>query len=103
MSTTSTTVIPEDFCQVWSLARGRVCPVIDWFLAVLDTTFTVRVSGEGGSEAGKDGFSVAINLSTNTYRFDRKLWRDIRHNGEGAINMGEPIRKQMALDFYVDG
>ncbi|KID74926.1 uncharacterized protein G6M90_00g107240 [Metarhizium brunneum] len=72
------------------------------FLPVIsDTTFGIK-KGDEGSQAGGDKVKLEINLSVNTYNFDRKFWRDHRHEGEEAIQMGEPIRKQMALDFYVN-
>ncbi|KAL7796700.1 hypothetical protein V8C37DRAFT_371195 [Trichoderma ceciliae] len=64
---------------------------------VRDTTFTIKLQA-GGSEGV---IKVEVALTTNIYNFDRDLWRRIRHEGEEAIKLGEPIRKQMAFDFYV--
>ncbi|KJZ71246.1 hypothetical protein HIM_09389 [Hirsutella minnesotensis 3608] len=69
---------------------------------VQDTTFTIKVLGGSESKSEKDNVTVEIALSTVTYNFDRKFWRDNRHQGQAAITSGEPIREQMALDFFVD-
>jgi len=73
----------------YDAGSSRILPV------VLNTIFTVQIRESGGR------FTVETVLSTTSYHFDRVFWRTNRYQGEAAIQMGKPIRKQMALDFYV--
>ncbi|PHH63987.1 hypothetical protein CDD81_5092 [Ophiocordyceps australis] len=68
---------------------------------VLDTTFTFKKQTGEQSESSNPKFTLQAHLLVSKYNFDRDLWRRIRHEGEEAIAMGEPILKEMALDLYV--
>ncbi|OJJ38801.1 hypothetical protein ASPWEDRAFT_149340 [Aspergillus wentii DTO 134E9] len=71
---------------------------------VRDTSFTVSKKQDGNPKYGKDdkdNFTVAFGYHDTVYSFDRKFWREHRHEAEEAIAQGEPIRKQMSLEFYV--
>ncbi|KAK2591710.1 hypothetical protein QQS21_010595 [Conoideocrella luteorostrata] len=63
---------------------------------VQDITYQIKKSGN------KDKLEVVIDLTIITYNFDIEFWRKHGHDGGDAIREGEPIRKQMAMDFFVD-
>ncbi|PHH77654.1 hypothetical protein CDD80_384 [Ophiocordyceps camponoti-rufipedis] len=65
---------------------------------IKDSTFTIKRVDD------KDDGKVAVDISllAYTYNFDRKFWRDNRHQGAAPIKKGEPIREQMSFVFFYD-
>ncbi|KAF4582745.1 hypothetical protein GQ602_005889 [Ophiocordyceps camponoti-floridani] len=66
---------------------------------IKDSTFTIKMVDDN-DDGDSNRVSVNISLLTYSYNFDRRFWRDHRHQGAAPIKRGEPIRAQMSFDFF---